>query len=307
MKEKRLRYLLLMVCMLLCSTTLHAQEPYAVLSEDNTVLTFYYDTQKAERGGMDVGPFNGSPTWYKQRSTITTVVFDVSFAECTSLASTGGWFINCSNLTTITGIENLKTDNVTSMSYMFSGCKGLTSLDVSGFKTDNVTNMSGMFYRCSGLTSLDVSGFKTDNVTDMSDMFGGCKALTTIYAGDGWSTEKVRDGSSMFSGCTNLVGGEGTAYDENHTDYTYARIDGGTEAPGYFTYKASQPTMKGVVNGDLTVDVADIASVIDCMAGSEAVDKQVADVNGDGTVDVADIATIISEMAARARQQEIKD
>ena len=31
------------------------------------------------------------------------------------------------------------------------------------------------------------------------------------------------------------------------------------------------------------------------------------DVNGDGTVDVADIATIISEMAAQARQQEIED
>ena len=32
--------------------------------------------------------------------------------------------------------------------------------------------------------------------------------------------------------------------------------------------------------------------------------KQNGDVNGDGTVDVADIATIIDEMAARARIQE---
>ena len=56
---------------------------------------------------------------------------------------------------------------------------------------------------------------------------------------------------------------------------------------------------KGDVNGDQTVDVADIASVIDVMAkgGIDAA----ADVNGDGVVDVADIATIISEMAARAR------
>ena len=56
---------------------------------------------------------------------------------------------------------------------------------------------------------------------------------------------------------------------------------------------------KGDVNGDQTVDVADIASVIDVMAkgGTDAA----ADVNSDGVVDVADIATIISEMAARAR------
>ena len=59
---------------------------------------------------------------------------------------------------------------------------------------------------------------------------------------------------------------------------------------------------KGDVNGDGAVDVADIASVIDCMAGSTSVEKTVADVNGDGTVDVADIATIIDKMAASARR-----
>ena len=109
----------------------------------------------------------------------------------------------------------------------------------------------------------------------------------------------------MFFGCTNLVGGAGTAYDNSHTDHTYARIDGGTEAPGYFTYKASQPSTTADVNGDLTVDVADIASVIRVMAkgGNDAT----AYMNGDGTVDVADIATIISVMAARARQQDIED
>lgn len=55
----------------------------------------------------------------------------------------------------------------------------------------------------------------------------------------------------------------------------------------------SQP--KGDVNGDMVVDVADIASVIDVMAKS--VNNPAADVNIDGAVDVADIATIISIMA----------
>ena len=82
-----------------------------------------------------------------------------------------------------------------------------------------------------------MSGFKTDNVTDMSYMFEGCSSLTTIYASNDWSTENVTVGNDMFSGCTNLVGGQGTAFDENHTDYTYARIDGGMAMPGYFTYK----------------------------------------------------------------------
>lgn len=42
--------------MLFCASALHAQEPYAVQSDDNTILTFCHDTQKAERGGMSVGP-----------------------------------------------------------------------------------------------------------------------------------------------------------------------------------------------------------------------------------------------------------
>lgn len=59
----------------------------------------------------------------------------------------------------------------------------------------------------------------------------------------------------------------------------------------------------GDVNGDYSVDVADIASVISRMSGDTSVSEKAADVNNDGTVDVADIATIIDTMAANARRQ----
>ena len=55
--------------------------------------------------------------------------------------------------------------------------------------------------------------------------------------------------------------------------------------------------VKGDVNSDGTVDVADISSIISAMAGDTSVDEAAADVNGDGTVDVADISTVISIMA----------
>ena len=54
--------------------------------------------------------------------------------------------------------------------------------------------------------------------------------------------------------------------------------------------------LPGDVNGDGTVDVADISSIISVMAGDDSYGKA-ADVNGDGTVDVADISTVISIMA----------
>ena len=60
---------------------------------------------------------------------------------------------------------------------------------------------------------------------------------------------------------------------------------------------------KGDVNGDGTVDVADIAAIIAAMAGTVGGGSATAaDVNGDGTVDVADISTVIAIMAENARR-----
>ena len=292
-------------------------EPYAVLSDNNSVLTFYYDDQKANRRGMSVGPFtyDGQTSWYNSHSTISTVVFDNSFAECTTLTSTAWWFYDCSNLTFIVGIGNLKTENVTDMramfrgcskllsidlssfntskvedlGYMFRDCSSLTTLNLSNFITDNVTEMSsvfdgcsalttinlsgfntakvtdmhqmfnecsslttldltnfntayvttmfGMFDGCSSLASLDLSSFNTANVTAMHQMFEGCSALTTIIVSDSWSTSAVDDSENMFTGCYSLKGGRGTDYTQDHTDVTYAHIDGGVNNPGYFTSK----------------------------------------------------------------------
>ena len=97
--------------------------------------------------------------------------------------------------------------------------------------------MFGMFWICKKLTSLDLSGFNTAQVTDMGAMFWKCSELQTIYVGDGWSTAAVTGSSRMFEDCTKLKGGQGTTYNANHVDKTYAHIDGGPSNPGYFTYK----------------------------------------------------------------------
>ena len=89
--------------------------------------------------------------------------------------------------------------------------------------------------------TLDVSNFDTSKVTNMSDMFS-TSTLNTIYVSNKFDTSSVinttdtLDGSTnMFRGCTNLVGGSGTKYNSSYVDKTYARIDGGTSSPGYFT------------------------------------------------------------------------
>ena len=68
-------------------------------------------------------------------------------------------------------------------------------------------------------------------------MFYNSTKLKTIYASNKFNTDTVTDSTSMFSGCASLVGGAGTKYNSSYVDKTYARIDGGTTNPGYFTSK----------------------------------------------------------------------
>ena len=202
---KRLFSFVFLMLAIMMPAKLWAQEPYAVLSEDNTILTFYYDEKKTERNGMDVQKrINGYWAWKDYAENVITIVFDDSFASCQTLTTTNSWFYGCKNLTSIIGITNLRTDNVTDMGAMFVDCSKLTSIDVSGFNTNNVTDMSGMFQGCSGLTSIDVSGFNTENVTKMNAMFYGCSSLTSLDV-SGFKTDNVTYIGSMFCDCSGLT------------------------------------------------------------------------------------------------------
>ena len=132
-------------------------------------------------------------------------------------------------------LSSFDTSKVTNMYYMFEGSRA-TTIDVSSFDTSKVTDMSEMFAD-SQTTILDLSSFDTSNVEYMWDMFYDSENLKTIYVSNKFNTNNVVSSSNMFLRCTSLVGGSGTVYDSSKIDKTYARIDGGTSNPGYFTSK----------------------------------------------------------------------
>lgn len=207
------KFLFLIICTLM-PLFASAQEPYAILIDNGTALEFRYDNDKsAYRDAMDIGPFTEpiQRGWDLSLDNIHSIVFNESFANCTSITSTAYWFAGMSNLETFIGLEYLKTIIV--------------------------TDMTGMFSACNHLTVLDLTYFFTESVRYMSDMFYGCTRLTTIKVSSGWSTSSLFASGSlgMFEGCTSLVGGEGTTYDSSHTDASYAHIDGGSSNPGYLT------------------------------------------------------------------------
>ena len=238
-------------------------ESYAVFDEATNTLTFKHDTNKPA-GAFALNEGENTPGWYKSNddgsnaNIIKKVVFDASFANARP-TNCHLWFYGCKNLTTIEGIEYLNTENVTSMSLMFSGCSALTTLNLSNFDTQSVTNMTSMFSDCRALTTLDVSNFNTQNVTDMSFMFFNCSAittldiakfdtknvtdmslmfcsdpaLTTIYASDKFVTTACEEDENMFAECVNLVGA--VPYDENKVGKEMANY-----TTGYFTDKASK-------------------------------------------------------------------
>ena len=178
------------------------------------------------------------------------------FSNCTSMdlnsvntsnaTSMSGIFENCSKLTSL-DLSNWNTGNLNIMNNMFKSCSSLQSVKISSFNTIQVYTMYGMFENCSSLVELDISGWDTRNSTQTLNMFRGCSKLKTIYAGSGWTVEYVMSSSGMFDGCTSLKGGKGTTYNASHTDKVYARIDGGSDSPGYFSDPNVAPAIEVVV------------------------------------------------------------
>ena len=130
------KFLLTLVLMAVTFTAAEAQTAYAQLN--NHVLTFKYGTMPTTGTTYSV-PLNATSMsqvpWYPDRTEVTKVVFDNSFANVNNLVSIFMWFANMSNLTEIQGIQNLNTSHVINMMSTFAFTK-LSSIDLTHFVTE---------------------------------------------------------------------------------------------------------------------------------------------------------------------------
>ena len=215
-------------------------------SEATTIDLSSFDTSKVtdmtgmfershEITTLDLSSFDTSnvTSMFSMFSECAATTLDLSNFDTSNVTNMSGMFSE-SAATTI-DLSKFNTSKVTNMANMFKGCKA-TTLDLSSFNTKNVNDMSFMFDNSSA-TTIDLSGFDTSKVTDMERMFYLNSNLKTIYASDNFNTNAVTSSDGMFDNSTNLVGGAGTTYNRSYIDKTYARIDGGTSSPGYFTAK----------------------------------------------------------------------
>ena len=207
--------------------------------------------------------------------------------------------MECEGLTSVT-IPN----SVTSIgSFVFSHCFGLTSVSIPNSVSkigdrafqfchslisitipNSVTSIErNTFFRCNGLTSVTIP----NSVTSIGDYaFYDCSSLTSVTIPN--SVTSI--GNRAFDDCTGLKAVYSQIeqpfainenvfqyYDNNSFKFTSATlyVPRGTKAlyeatDGWknFTKIVEMGTqLKGDVNGDGQVDVADIATIIDIMAG----------------------------------------
>lgn len=133
----------------------------------------------------------------------TAESIDLSNADTSGVTSMSFMFDGCKNLKTL-DISNFNTENVTTMSFMFAECENLETVDTSKFNTENVTTMTRMFNHCHALKELDLSSFKTPKLTGMSGMFGNCQALEKLDLSS-FDTSNVTDIGFMFYNCKSLT------------------------------------------------------------------------------------------------------
>lgn len=156
--------------------------------------------------------------------------FDMSNAE-----SFKWMFVNCQALTTTGDISKWNTSNVIDMSQMFSGCRSLTEIDVSGWDVSKVTTFEYMFYSlntdawmqlrnirglqnwntssainmhcmfafCGYMQTFDVFDWDVSHVTNFKSMFESCNALEVLDVSK-WDTSSAIDMGWMFWGCRSL-------------------------------------------------------------------------------------------------------
>ncbi|EMV7677781.1 BspA family leucine-rich repeat surface protein [Listeria monocytogenes] len=129
------------------------------------------------------------------------IIRDNDYPETPSLTNISRMFTLCRKLSEL-DVSGLNTSSVTKMDTIFSNANSLKELDVSHFDTSSVTDMSSMFAACNSLEELDVSNFDTSSVTNMKYMLSGLHLKKLDVSN--FDTSSVTNMYGMFAYCYNL-------------------------------------------------------------------------------------------------------
>ena len=173
------------------------------LFDDVTTITSFSTTNNIPENaiGVDLSEDkNKSIFLYKENSDMKLYFVGDTLKIRGSLSN---MFFGYTGLTSI-DLSRIDTSEVIDMCSMFEGCSNLLELDLSELDTQKVENMYGMFAGCLKMSTLNISKFNTSNVTNMGFMFQHCQSIRNIDISK-FDTSRVTNMQNMFYGCMSLV------------------------------------------------------------------------------------------------------
>lgn len=145
------------------------------------------------RGGDDKLTFNEA--FYGCSSLISVDLNNVSVQNDEEVSFSNA-FRECASLQNL----DLSNFNINSLSYAFSGCTNLESVEFTDSLNPNLTNITGAFNNCSNLESINLSGFTSDTKLGFQNTFNNCSNLTDLVLFE----TKVNRLTSAFKNCSSL-------------------------------------------------------------------------------------------------------
>ena len=163
------------------------------LNKSNTILTIKYKKFEYKIENDELENFF-SPG--KKGNYTINIKFNINLTDCSFL------FAGCKYITSINFIS-FNTNYIKSMQFMFHRCTMLKSVNLLSLDTKYVTNMGDMFSFCENLEYLDLSSFNTQNITNMNYMFYYCYNLKSLIL-PSLNPIKIIDMDCIFEMCNKL-------------------------------------------------------------------------------------------------------
>jgi hypothetical protein len=140
------------------------------------------------------------------------------------------------SITSFTFYEDMDSFTGLSMAYWFADCKH-DGFFVSGWEHAHPTSIYFLFQGCTGVTTLNLTGLDPSTITKWGYAFANMDALTTIKVDSTWELPSRISSSNKgqcFYGDKSLVGGNGTVFDSSKVSADMAVINTADTA-GYLT------------------------------------------------------------------------
>ena len=184
-----------LVLLLLLSMKIYCQNEVSLIIDktkgtDIISRSYYSSISEVEVNGKS-GTIDNYKNLLDKNTNNVKIIFNKYMNTCSSMFS---------GLKGIISIDfsNFFSSNVKSTAYMFYDCSSLITLNLNNFIASSVENMENMFYGCNSLISLDLKNFDTSSVTNMGYMFHYCNKLESLNIIN-FDTSSVKNMGYMFS------------------------------------------------------------------------------------------------------------